>query len=77
MQTNQPQDYALTEKYWNKMSNAARTRLLKEAGHTHAAFSTRAFKFIPHYIRLDIIYSYQCSLARPLPHLKQPQAITA
>ena len=77
MQTNQPQDYALTEKYWNEMSNAARTRLLKEAGHPHPELSARVFKFIPHYIRMDIIYCYQCSLAQPLPHQKQPLAITA
>ena len=77
MHTTDPKDYVATEKYWNEMTNAARVRLLKEAGFAHAAFSARAFKFIPHYIRVDLIYCYQRSLAQPLPNKPPPQAVTA
>ena len=77
MLSNQPQDYALTEKYWNEMSNAARMRLLKEAGHPHPELSARVFKFIPYYIRMDIIYSYQCSLAQTLSNKTPSQALEA
>lgn len=42
-------------RYWNSIKQAARARLLKEAGHS-TNFSARVYEYLPPYVRTDLTF---------------------
>lgn len=41
---------------WNALKTAERKRLLKEAGYQPNNYAYRVWDFVPHHIKLDLIY---------------------
>lgn len=46
----------MKKEIWNALKTAERKRLLKEAGYQPNNYAYRVWDFIPHHIKLDLIY---------------------
>jgi len=67
MQTAKKSDYSTTQKTWNEANKAKRQEMLLSAGYSKSIHYSRAFNYLPQWVREDLIY---CHLRKQQPPSK-------